>query len=55
MSIISNYYGYNFCAVVPDNYSKERIKLLELYGAKVILSDHTIGNDSHIIKKMKCY
>ncbi len=51
MSIISNYYGYNFCAVVPDNYSKDRIKLLELYGAKVILSDHTIGNDSHIIKK----
>lgn len=51
MSIIANYYGYNYCAVVPDNYSKERIKLLELYGAKVILSDHTIGNNSHIIKK----
>lgn len=48
LAIISNVKGYKFTAVVPDNYSKERIKLLKIYGATVILSDSSKGNDSHI-------
>ena len=51
MCLISNLYKYKFVAVIPDNYSKERINLLKLHGAEVILSDHRIGNNSHIIKK----
>ncbi len=51
MSIICNNYGYKFIAVVPDNYSAERIQLLKLYGANVVLSNHHLGNNSHIIKK----
>ncbi len=51
MSIICNYYGYKFIAVVPDNYSSERIDLLKIYGADVVLSNHALGNNSHIIKK----
>ena len=47
MSII---YDFNFVAVVPDNYSKERINLLRRYNAQVILSDSRKGNDSHICK-----
>lgn len=51
MSIMSNIYGYKFIAVVPDNYSKSRINILKMYGAEVNLSDHKIGNNSHILKK----
>lgn len=40
--------GYRFVAVVPDNYSVRRIKLLRDYGAIVELSDSSTGNDSHI-------
>lgn len=42
--------GYKCVLVVPDNYSKRRIEVLKNLGAKVILSDSTTGNDSHIIK-----
>jgi len=40
--------GYKCILVVPDNYSKVRVRLLKKMGAKVLLSDHNIGNDSHI-------
>ena len=42
--------GYHCILAVPDNYSKIRINLLRDLGAQVVLSDHTIGNDSHIRK-----
>ena len=46
--------GYDITLVIPDNYSKQNIKLLEGYGAKVLLSDSKSGNDSHIkmVKEM---
>ena len=40
--------GYRCILVVPGNYSKVRVRLLKEMGAKVLLSDHHIGNDSHI-------
>lgn len=49
IALVSLIKGYNFIAVVPDNYSIERINLLKIYGADVILSDSRLGNDSHII------
>lgn len=39
--------GYRCILVVPDNYSKVRVKVLEKLGATVLLSDHTRGNCSH--------
>ncbi len=42
--------GYRCILAVPDNYSKIRVNLLRDMGAQVVLSDHTIGNDSHIRK-----
>lgn len=48
LAIVANVKKYNFVAVVPDNYSIERIKILKKYGAKVILSKSEYGNDSHI-------
>lgn len=42
--------GYKTVLIVPDTYSQQKIKLLRSYGAEVILADHTLGNDCHIIK-----
>jgi len=50
LAIASAIKGYKLQLVIPDNYSKEKIKILKAYGAEVILSNHTIGNDSHIKK-----
>lgn len=40
--------GYRCLLVVPDNYSEVRVRLLEAIGAKVLRSDHNLGNDSHV-------
>lgn len=40
--------GYEVHLVIPDNFSKEKIRNLESYGAKIILSDHTTGPGSHV-------
>ncbi|WP_081300125.1 pyridoxal-phosphate dependent enzyme [Gilliamella sp. Choc5-1] len=40
--------GYKVHLVIPDNFSREKIKTLESYGAKIILSDHKTGPGSHI-------
>lgn len=50
---IASLRGYSFMCVLPDNYSKERIRKLKAFGAKVRLSDHTKGNDSHFILARK--
>lgn len=49
IALISLIKGYNFIAVIPDNYSRERINLLKIFGAEVILSDSRTGNNSHIV------
>lgn len=48
LAIVCNIKGYKLLAVVPDNYSEERIRILRLYGAEVLLSESAKGNDSHI-------
>jgi cysteine synthase A len=48
LAMVSLIKGYKFKAVVPDNFSIERINLLKIYNAEVILSDSKLGNDSHI-------
>lgn len=50
LAIMSIIYNFNFVAVVPDNYSQERIDLLRYYNAQVVLADSSLGNDSHIRK-----
>ena len=47
LAIASKIYGYKLILVVPDNYSVEKRQLLELYGAKVILSPSASGGNSH--------
>lgn len=54
LAIVSSLKGYKLILTVPDSFSKEKINTLKQYGAEVYLSDHSTGNDSHIIlaKKM---
>lgn len=52
LTLMGIHRGYNVTLVIPDNYSKQNIDMLKLYGADVILSDSKKGNDSHI-KKVK--
>lgn len=40
--------GYQVHLVIPDNFSKEKMRTLESYGAKIILSDHKTGPGSHV-------
>lgn len=47
LAIACNIYGYRLVLVVPDNYSTAKQSLLRLYGATVILSDSSRGNNSH--------
>lgn len=44
---LSKIKGYNFSCILPDNYSRLRMNLMEMLGAEIITSDHTKGNDSH--------
>jgi len=48
LAIAASVLGYKLILVIPNNYSKEKIKMLEAYGVTVYLSDSTTGNDSHI-------
>ncbi|MBN3724576.1 PLP-dependent cysteine synthase family protein [Burkholderia sp. Ac-20379] len=47
LAIAGNILGYHVTLVIPDNYSAEKRRLLELYGARVMLSDSRTGNNSH--------
>lgn len=47
LAIVCKVYGYRLVLVVPDNYSLEKRRALELYGAEVVLSDSSTGGNSH--------
>ena len=47
--------GYRCILVVPDNYSKVRVRILEALGAQIVLSNSKTGNDSHIKTAMEIY
>jgi cysteine synthase len=48
LAMIARVKGYQFTAVMPDNVTRERRQLLELYGAKIILSDGSQGSNGSI-------
>lgn len=53
LAMAGNVLGYKVVLVIPDNYSPEKQKLLRLYGARVVLSDSRLGNNSHGEKCME--
>lgn len=50
ISMLSAYYGYKAVIVMPDTMSIERIKLMQSYGAKVVLTDGKLGMKGAIQK-----
>ncbi|HTK09904.1 MAG TPA: cysteine synthase family protein [Ktedonobacteraceae bacterium] len=48
LAMIARIKGYQFIAVMPDNVTSERRKMLELYGAKIVFSDGTQGSNGAV-------
>ena len=48
MAMIAAILGYRFVAVMPDNVSMERTKLLKSYGAEIVLTDGSEGTNGAI-------
>ncbi|HEX4203466.1 MAG TPA: cysteine synthase family protein [Ktedonobacteraceae bacterium] len=48
LAMIARVKGYQFVAVMPDNVTKERRQMLELYGAQIIFSDGTQGSNGAV-------
>jgi len=50
-AVLASIFGYKMVVVMPENMSKERVKLLKLYGAKVILTNAKKGPIGAIKKR----
>ncbi len=48
LAMICRVKGYPFVAVMPDNVTQERRKMLELYGAKIIFSEGAKGSNGAV-------
>jgi [CysO sulfur-carrier protein]-thiocarboxylate-dependent cysteine synthase len=48
LAMIARVKGYSFVAVMPDNVTHERRKMLELYGARIIFSDGSLGSNGAV-------
>ena len=48
LAMIARVKGYAFTAVMPDNVTEERRKMLELYGATIIFSDGRTGSNGAV-------
>ncbi|BCL84070.1 cysteine synthase B [Ktedonobacteria bacterium brp13] len=48
LAMIARIKGYQFVAVMPDNVTRERRQMLELYGARIIYSDGTQGSNGAV-------
>ena len=48
LAMIARVKGYGFVAVMPDNVTQERRQMLELYGAKIVYSDGSLGSNGAV-------
>ena len=48
LAMIARVKGYSFTAVMPDNVTRERRQMLELYGANIIFSDGSRGSNGAV-------
>ncbi len=48
LAMLARIKGYQFVAIMPDNVTSERRKMLELYGAQIIYSDGTQGSNGAV-------
>lgn len=50
LAMVCAYLGYNLLVVMPENMSEERKKLMKAYGARLILTDPSLGMKGAISK-----
>ncbi len=48
LAMIARVKGYRFVAVMPDNVTRERRQMLELFGAQIIYSDGRLGSNGAV-------
>ncbi|MBO0781263.1 MAG: cysteine synthase family protein [Ktedonobacteraceae bacterium] len=48
LAMIARIKGYQFVAIMPDNVTRERRQMLELYGAQIIYSDGAQGSNGAV-------
>src|SRR5439155_25267511 len=48
LAMIARMKGYQFVAVMPDNVTSERRKVLQLYGAHIVFSDGKLGSNGAV-------
>ncbi len=48
LAMIARVKGYRFVAVMPDNVTSERRKMLALYGAEIVFSDGSLGSNGAV-------
>ena len=48
LAMISRVKGYEFIAVMPDNVTQERRKMLELFGATIVYSEGALGSNGAV-------
>ncbi len=48
LAMVASTRGYRFTAVMPDNASSERIRLLEAYGAEIVFSEGAKGTNGSV-------
>ncbi len=53
LAMIARLKGYSLTCVLPENATEERIKLLELYGAKIIFSPAAEGSNGAVRKALE--
>ena len=48
LALVAHLRGYKFTAVIPDNASRERIQLMEAFGARIVYSDGAKGTNGSV-------
>jgi cysteine synthase B len=48
LALVAHLRGYEFTAVIPDNASRERIQLMEAFGARIVYSDGAKGTNGSV-------
>ncbi|MDQ4144607.1 MAG: PLP-dependent cysteine synthase family protein [Actinomycetota bacterium] len=48
LALVASVKGYEFTAVIPDNASRERIQLMEAFGARIIYSEGAKGTNGSV-------
>jgi cysteine synthase B len=48
LALVAHLRGYEFTAVMPENASRERVQLMEAFGAKIVYSEGTKGTNGSV-------